>query len=771
MVVYREPSITVASVEAALESLKYTTKDVTAARSLYALSLVDAFLDDPAVPASPLMRDIALHHVLTDLITRHYQAYHSLPVPSGPSTTDAEVYARIQQDVAADNPDIIGWSLLYYLYVITAPSLTQESYAQSASIVARTVYRYKKNAIKRLTHVLIEEEWQVRRQRQRQRLLASMPSLDGIPLIGREKEMAQIESVLREMTHPCITISGAPGCGKSALVWEVVKHLIAEDRVSYLFWFNGLETMAAIEDQIRLYLQAARLKSDFGELVAAYPVVVILENSERLTISPDEWDDLLSLSFGRTITLITGQEVRLTQRAGVHLVLHDLEKSAVESLVWTLLKSASRDVTGSDGYAEAVWQHVGGNPQAIRLVVGLLEEGEVDLFQTDILSRLYARLDGMLDRTAQRLWDILTLFPQGLDAAKLRLMVDDVFIVRLRQQGLITPTPAGQYVLSPSARLYRQMHPCDGLAWAWAIVEQDTAATWGWLAAAVLAHLGASIPYHSIQPVLHRYQADIQASSSTWRAALDRWQPVLDVPLQLAYAMSLFHRGETEKAEGFVLAVIQQAGRQGDFMLQASALLSYSALCRQQGRYADALRALDQSQRVPCLTAALQIEVVKERLQIALDQEDRDQVVALLPQLIGDAPQIQLLRLEAAALLGTQSQTAALAEHLRAESPDEEAWVLTILGRSAHDSAQFAQAADYFQAALLRFEQRQDIRAVSRAQMNLAASLIQLGQRADAKTLLDAAAQTLAEIQDRVGLSALRANLDYLSRINRLKHS
>ncbi len=770
MVIHREPTITTASVEAALESLKYTTKDVSAARSLHTLSLVEAFLDDPSVPSSPLMREYALRHILTDLITRHYQAAVASPLPSAQSAPEAELISRIKQDVRTDNPDLIGWSVLYHLYVVTSVALSQDAYAEHTFIATKTVYRYKKTALTQLTYALIESEWQMRRQRQRQRLLAQLPSSDGIALIGRDGDLTRIMHVLQEMPHACITISGTAGCGKSALVREAVSHLIAQDRAAYLFWLTAADSITSVEDQIRVQLQAARLRSQFGDLVAAYPVVIVLENSECLSASSEEWDHLLSVSFGRTITFVTGQEARLTPRAGLHLVLHDLERAEVNTLVWTLLKAASRDVTSYDDYAEAVWRRVGGNPLAIRLAVGVLEQSDLEFFQTDILNRLYSHLDAALDADVRRIWELLTLFPQGLSASALRLMADDPTIARLRHQGLITPTPSAHYVLSRSAHLYRRTHPLNGLDWAWGVIEQDTDAQWGWLAAAVLPHLD-SLSQEAVQLVFQRYQADMEASPIAWRAALEHWQAVLDLPLQLIYATCLFRSGQTQAAPHIVRSVMRQAGRVGDFMLQASALLAHSAMCRQQGYYEEAVQALQQVSRVPRLPAALQASLVVERLHIALDQEDRVQVGALLPLLADVSPQTALLRLEACILLGLHSEARALAEHLRAIAPEDDAWVLTILGRNAHDSQQFKQAVDYFQAALVRFEQQQDIRAVSRTQMNLAASLVALDQRDEAKALLDISAQTLMDIQDHVGLSAVRANLDYLSRINRLKSS
>jgi len=768
MVGYREPTITVTSVEAALKSLKYSSQDGAAAHSLHTLTLVDAFLDDPSVPASPLMREYALRQILTDLITQHYQARGGAPFATRQGVSDSEVYARIQQDGQTDNPDHIGWSMLYHLYIVTSPNLTQELYAQHASSEVRTIYRYKKSALEQLTYALIQDEWHMRRVRQRQRLLMILPPSDGIPLIGREAELAQIDTVFERTPYPCIIVGGVPGCGKSALVREVARRLIEQERVTFLIWLNGLVTPADVDAQIQEQLRAARLKNQWDELTASYPVLVVLENSHSLVASPEAWDEILSVRLGRSITLVAGQELRLTQRSCLHLVLPDLDRAAVTELVRMLLHTASRDTTSHQSYADMIWQAVGGNPAAIRLVVGMLEQGDVRYFQNNALDRLFDQLDTQLSEETQCLWNVLSLFPEGVTQPHLQMLAHTTAIAALIRHGLLT-SEGGHYTLSHSARQYRAQYSEQALEWLWMQIQADSETQWGWAAAQMMGHRPESAPTADVSSLLSRYQHEMTLFPHRWQLALGRWVSLLDGSLTLTYAACLLKLGEVKESQRLVQGVIRQAGKQGDFMLQAEALLAHSALGRHQGDYKKALQDLQQVKQMRYLSETLQERLIEEELHIALDREDRVQLQALLPRLTGTSSTSNLLRLEASALLGHWDDCQRLAEQLQRESPDEEAWVLTILGRSAQESQQFAQAADYFQAALLRFEQQQDILSLSRGQVNLASSLLALDHREEAKTLLDTAAPSLNAIRDRVGLSAVQANLDYLSRLNRFK--
>jgi tetratricopeptide (TPR) repeat protein len=766
MVGYREPTIMVTSVEAALEGLKYTSKDVSAARSLYTLALVDAFLKDPSTPASPLMREHALRQILTDLIAKHYRSHNSATLFTGrPITSEADVYAMIQRDVQTDNPDHIGWSILYHLYVVTAPSLTQEMYAQHGAIVPKTVYRYKKTALKQLTHALIDAEWHMRRQRIRQRLLMRLPPSDGIPLVGRDEILKRIESTLERTPYPCIVLGGPPGCGKSALVREVARRLIDQERVTFLIWLDGPQSLADVDAQIQEQLRAARLKCSWDDLTASYPVLVVLDNSQALG---GDWDEVLSVRLGRTITLVAGHTAHSTQRASLNMFMSDLGPEAAAELVRTLLYASSRDTTDYQSYARTIYQAVGGNPSAIRTIVGMLEEGDVAFFDKKVLGRVYDHLDAHLSEDTHCLWDVLMLFPEGMTAPQLQMLGFSEAAAMLLRHGILTGKSGG-YTLSSSAQRYRAKYTHRGLNWMWAKIFADTEAEWGWAAASLLGHRHEELTAEDVTLLLKRYQHEMPLFPRRWRPALERWSSVLDGSLTLTYAACLLKLGDVKASQSMVQDVIRQAGQQGDFILQAEALLLHSSIGRHRGKYQEALRDLQRVKRVPHLPADLQQRLIEEELQIALDREDHAQMQRLLPHLIDASPASQLLRLEVLVALGHWADCERLADQLQRESPEDEAWVLTILGRSAHDSQQFAQAADYFQAALLRFEQQQDIRALSRTQMNLASSLLALDQRDDAKMLLETAAQSFQHIQDQIGLSAVQANLDYLSQLNRFK--
>lgn len=764
MVAYREPTITVASVEAALEGLKYTNKDVTAARSLHTLALVDASLKDPTAPASPLMRDYVLRQILSDLIIRRYQSYYASPVRE--TMTEAEAYGQILRDAQTNNADYIGWSILYHLYLVMAPSLTQELYAQHGPHSAKTVYRYKKTALEQLTLSLIQEEWQMRRQRVRQRLMMQLPPSDGISLVGRDDILQQIEITLARNPYPRIVFAGPPGCGKSALVREVARRLIEREKVDCLVWLDAPRNLADVDAQIHEHLRTARLKSSWEELTASYSVLAVLENSQSLAAHPSDWDEVLSGRLGRTMTLVAGRFQLASQRAGADFTLGDLEFEAVADLVRELLHVSSRDTTSYQSYAQTVWKAVGGNPAAIRLMVNMLEERDIPLVQKNVLTRVYDHFYPQLDEEVQRLWNLLVACPEDVTQAQLQMLGSTEAIATLLQHGILTHTRSG-YTLSHSAWLYRGQYKAEAVKTLWAQIHADSQARWGWAAAYLLEARLEALPAENVTVLLKRYQHEMPLHPQRWRPALERWSSVLNSSLSLTYASCLFKLGDVNTSQQIVQDVIRQAGRQGDFVLQAEALLLHSAIGRHRGTYQEAMRDLQRVRGMAKLPEALHQRLIEEELHIALDREDREQMQSLLPHLTGTFPESALLRLEVSAFLGYWDACQRLADQIQREQPEEEAWVLTILGRNAHHSQQFAQAADYFQAALLRFEQRQDIRALSRTQMNLASSLLALDQREDAKTLLETAAQTLDAIQDQVGLSAVQANLDYLSQLNR----
>ncbi len=109
----------------------------------------------------------------------------------------------------------------------------------------------------------------------------------------------------------------------------------------------------------------------------------------------------------------------------------------------------------------------------------------------------------------------------------------------------------------------------------------------------------------------------------------------------------------------------------------------------------------------------------------------------------------------------------------RFEAEDDEeaiAAVYIALGRGYETRGEHQTALRYFSAALRIFASHDDVFSLARAQTNLAACLIHIGNYEEANDLLLKAEAIQAKTKDRVALSTTRHNLNLLQRLQSGRH-
>ncbi len=152
------------TVQQALKSLRLGTPMV-ADTPLVGLKLVENILADKTFPVDEKGQVYAVFQLLTETITdglSRHRAALGLQKPDITSTL-ANVQKAIEQDGRTENPELIGWSWLYYAYVRVDLHLSAPQFCQYAHLDPRTLRRYQQRAMLRLTIQLIADEQQARR--------------------------------------------------------------------------------------------------------------------------------------------------------------------------------------------------------------------------------------------------------------------------------------------------------------------------------------------------------------------------------------------------------------------------------------------------------------------------------------------------------------------------------------------------------------------------------------------------------------------------------
>ncbi len=165
--------ITETSVRAALDSLLYNLNTRERSGPLCGLRLVEQLLLAHDAPDTALSRQMALAELLTGIITEIYQHHRRVqglaaPLPDAPlDTAFAQIAADAAVDAAAPNPELLGWGWLYYRYVRVDLALNRRQFAAAFGVEVRTLQRYARHGVRRLTERLI--------QREREAVVAPLP--------------------------------------------------------------------------------------------------------------------------------------------------------------------------------------------------------------------------------------------------------------------------------------------------------------------------------------------------------------------------------------------------------------------------------------------------------------------------------------------------------------------------------------------------------------------------------------------------------------------
>ncbi|MCU0512656.1 MAG: hypothetical protein MUE40_08795 [Anaerolineae bacterium] len=773
------PLISTVSVAAALETLLYSTTATPDAKPLYALTVVDEFLDDPALPAAVTAREFALSIILTELITNELTAQRAvagLPPPAA-GCSRAAASVDITRDARQKAPELLAWSLLYHTYARPDLNLTQRDFCALAAVETRTLYRYRQHGLKRLTQRLMAVEWQARRRYRHRQMLAQIPQQDAQPFIGRQDILARLEADLRQ--GHIVGISGLPGSGKSALLRQVVRGWIAADALDDLLWIEQPASLKAIYQRLQRWLVPAGSRLSVAAVMQARQVMIVIDGLESLgDIAAPDWRQLLAL-LSHARTLIAGQRLLATEAPCTHYRLTGLNAAEASAFVQQHLQQRRLDVTAAEDYAGSLRALTDGNPAAMRLALAHLEQDNHDFFHGPVLASMYEALYARCTPDVQQVWRLLAVL-SPVSAGHLYSLppVAARAMPRLLALALLDYLPdSGEYRLMTSAAQYIAQG-CQAVPPMLAALHEDVALC--------LAHFGAPplwwlarladtawlpLPPALVQDWLQQRQDWQQLIQLEPERGLDvfRRYPPDRFETRLLYAICLRKSGDMLAAAPLFQALLAEAGQAGHFEQQTAVMVEYAIAARLVGAYQTALEQLERAQRLArhYRQAALAQRITAEMLQIAIDTQDAARAGDYLRHLDEDETNTALLilRMELYLLLNQMPACRQLARTLEAASLSllDRGLVQTIIGRS-YEAQPHPAAITAFENAVQFFERAGDVYALARAQSNLAALLIQTGDYDDAGQFLAAAAQTQQRLQDVIGLSVTRLNQQTLDR-------
>jgi hypothetical protein len=276
-------------------------------------------------------------------------------------------------------------------------------------------FRRQKRAVKQIARELWKLEL-AQRTIERTQAEARLESPTYSRLFGVEHHLQQLQHVVLSSEHPITTIVGLGGIGKTSLANSLLRRLIARGLVVNVAWSTARQKTFSLDGRIKEVNKPILTVSDLvadlvSQLLPDFPLpsartmedaIIALERYLRDVpnhiIVIDNLEDLLDEALLLLIRRLAGPKTKfiLTSRVSLlgepfyHFVVPEL--SAESSLALIRYEAEARNlqhvVSATASELSPIFAAVGGNPLALRLVVGQLHvQGLDDLLEDLKLAR------------------------------------------------------------------------------------------------------------------------------------------------------------------------------------------------------------------------------------------------------------------------------------------------------------------------------------------------------------------------------------------------
>lgn len=333
------------------------------------------------------------------------------------STSSAEspfasllLFQQLRQATESDGHEATNRVLLQALHLLQADhpkeaSLLRRSFldnelderiALDMNISEATLYRHKKKAERLLAEALANLEQQTQATA-RNRLYRRLNPLSTTELLGVEEPMQQLAQLLTQPEPPYIVaLAGMGGIGKTSLADALVRRLIEQDAVADVGWVTAQQTLfqwdgppVAVTDPALTFdalaeALVAQLSDDDGapgaprdavawlrQRLSDHPHLIVIDNLETLADIETLVQALRGLA-APTKFLLTSRVGLFNQPDVYHYSVPELTTPVALQLIRQ--EATARNLTllqhAPDADLLPIVEAVGGNPLALRLVVG-----------------------------------------------------------------------------------------------------------------------------------------------------------------------------------------------------------------------------------------------------------------------------------------------------------------------------------------------------------------------------------------------------------------
>ena len=275
------------SIRAVLNSLHSGSVDEELLRPLQNLFVVNQAALSANYPSSEHQKLFIIQDIVIDIITYalvEVRKRFDLTTFENESHQDARI--SLKRDSLSHSTELLGYSILYYMYVMSDLELHTDDIAQCVNLAERTIRRYRDQAVLKVTKELWRRELDARQEFHHKRVVNKIKYIDANNYILREPMLGDILKAINIDNDGVAYIYGDFGTGKTILVKQCVTELLKSTKIDDVIWISNPTSLTEVTEYLSQHYELNN-NQELETLFNTLNVIVVIDDADTFVQRTD----------------------------------------------------------------------------------------------------------------------------------------------------------------------------------------------------------------------------------------------------------------------------------------------------------------------------------------------------------------------------------------------------------------------------------------------------------------------------------------------------